>query len=470
LSRDQAIANALAYFDDGGFETDLARRVAIPTASQEPERHAALQAYLADEMRPTLEAMGYACEILPNPKPGYGPFLIGERIEDPSRPTVLTYGHGDVIRGQDEQWRKGLSPWTLVREGDKLYGRGTADNKGQHSINIGAIAAVLKARGRLGFNSRILIETGEETGSPGLHALCREHRGGLLAADILVGSDGPRVRRERPTVFMGTRGAVNFDLTVELREGGHHSGNWGGLLSNPGVILAHALASIVGRNGEILVPELKPAAIPNSVRMALSSVELEGGDGAPAIDPGWGEPGLTPVERVFAWNTFEILAFKTGNPDRPVNAIPPRAAAHCQIRFVVGSKPDQFIPGLRRHLDAKGFPMVQVTAAKDIFFPATRLDPEHPWARWAAASVERTTGTRPDVIPNLGGSLPNDAFTDLLGIPTVWVPHSYGACSQHAPDEHLLVPLVREGLAIMAGIFWDLGEAGTPPRARPATA
>ena len=91
---------------------------------------------------------------------------------------------------------------------------------------------------------------------------------------------------------------------------------------------------------------------------------------------------------------------------------------------------------------------------------ATRLDPESPWVKWAAQSIERTTGKKPAILPNLGGSLPNEVFSGTLGLPTVWIPHSYAACSQHAPNEHLLAPVVREALRIMTGIFWDLGEPG----------
>ena len=91
---------------------------------------------------------------------------------------MLTYGHGDVIRGQEDQWRQGLSPWKIVVEGDRLYGRGTADNKGQHTINIAALDCVLQERGALGFNSTILIETGEETGSPGLADFCKANKDG----------------------------------------------------------------------------------------------------------------------------------------------------------------------------------------------------------------------------------------------------------------------------------------------------
>ncbi|HEY0526089.1 MAG TPA: M20 family metallopeptidase [Stellaceae bacterium] len=474
MSREAAIARATEHFDGGAFLADLARRVAIRTESQEPDGRAELARYLDGELAPRFAALGFAVEIVANPDPKGGPFLVARRIEDPARPTVLTYGHADVIHGLSGQWRDGRSPWTLTREGDRVYGRGTADNKGQHSVNIAALAAVLDARREhgggggggegLGFNPVFLIETGEEIGSPGLEAICREWGRDLLAADLLIASDGPRLSPDRPTLFMGARGVLNFDLTVDLRAGGHHSGNWGGLLANPGIILANAIASIVSPQGRVLVRDLVPRAIPNSVRAALADLEVGAGDDGPAIDGWWGEPGLTPAEKVFAWNTVEVLAFKTGNPENPVNAIPPRAAARCQIRFTVDTDPASFMPALRRHLDAHGFGMVEAALAEKGYFPATRLDPDHPWARWAAASIERTTGHPPAVLPNLGGSLPNHCFADILGLPTIWVPHSYAGCSQHAPDEHALAPVLREGLRIMAGLFWDLGDAPAPPR------
>jgi hypothetical protein len=80
---------------------------------------------------------------------------------------------------------------------------------------------------------------------------------------------------------------------------------------------------------------------------------------------------------------------------------------------------------------------------------------------WALASIKQTTGKKPALLPNLGGSLPNDVFADILGLPTIWVPHSYRSCSQHAPDEHLLGSVAREALQIMAGLFYDVGEDGT---------
>ncbi|HKU46487.1 MAG TPA: M20 family metallopeptidase [Burkholderiales bacterium] len=455
MSRSSAIAAVEKYFDAGGFIADLSRRVAIPTESQNPARAQELQSYLDNEMSESLARMGMTSRILPNPLGKGGPFLIAELLEDPNRPTVLMYGHGDVIRGQDEQWRAGLDPWSVKQEGERIYGRGTADNKGQHTINLAAIEAVLRTRGKLGFNLKVLIETGEEMGSPGLKEFCEQEKA-ALAADVLIASDGPRLQPGRATIFLGSRGVMNFTLTVDPGKGAHHSGNWGGLLANPGIILSHAIASITDARGSIRVPEWRPGTVTPAVRAAIADLQMDGGEEGPSIDPDWGEPGLTPAERVFGWSSFEVLAFVTGNPERPVNAIPARASATCQLRYVVGIDPDEILPALRRHL--AGFPMVKVEPAREVVMHATRLDPESPWVKWAVASIERTTGKKPAILPNLGGSLPNEVFADILGLPTVWIPHSYASCSQHAPNEHLLAPVAREALQVMAGLYWDLGE------------
>ncbi|MBN9007975.1 MAG: M20 family metallopeptidase [Rhizobiales bacterium] len=459
MSRKDAIANATRYFDSGDFRDELVRRVAMPTESQGGGKLDVLHAYLRDGIVPELEGLGFTARIFDNPAAGRGPFLIAEWHESDTLPTVLTYGHGDVVFGHADAWRKGLDPWQVIVEGDRWYGRGTADNKGQHTINLAALAQVMAARdGKLGFNCKVLIEMGEEAGSPGLRAFAAAHRKDL-AADVLIGSDGPRLSAERPTVFLGSRGAMNFELSVDLRAGGHHSGNWGGVLANAGTLLVHAIACLVDARGQILVDKLKPQ-LPEPVRAALADITLTQDTNDPVIDPNWGEPGLTPAEKVYGWNTLEVLAFVTGTPEAPVNAIPPTAKATMQLRFVVGTDPNGILPAVRAHLDTYGLQRVAVAPARMETFAATRLDPTDPWVGWALTSIAKTTGKKPALLPNLGGSLPNDVFADILGMPTVWVPHSYPSCSQHAPDEHLLAPVAREALQIMAGLFYDLGEDG----------
>ena len=463
MSREAVIERLLAAFDDGGFLEELGRRVAIPTESQVPESFPQLDRYLREEITPELELMGYAVQIVENPVDGGGPFLIGRRIEGEDLANVVTYGHADVVRGLAGHWRADRDPWTLDIDGDKVYGRGTVDNKGQHTINMRALRAVIEERGQLGFNSIIIMETSEEIGSPGVHEFCTKYRD-ILAGDVLIASDGPRVAPDQPTLWLGSRGAINFDLRLTLREGGHHSGNWGGLLANPAVILANAIAAIIDRNGRIKARGIVPDSMPNSVRAALAGIEVEAGEAGPEIDPWYGEPGMTPAERVFGWNTFEVLALHAGNPDNPVNAVPPSAVANCQIRYTVDRDCDALLPALRAFLDAEGFPEIEVYESPGrSAWGATRMDFDDPWVAWTVASVERTLGAPPTVLPNIGGSLPNDAFVDILGLSTVYVPHSYPGCSQHAPNEHGLLSIFREGLAMMGGIFWDLGEA-PPPR------
>ena len=462
MTREGAINQATAHFDSGAFFQDLARRVSIRSTAQVPELRPELHRYLAEEMTPTLEGLGFTVAIYPNPDARGGPLLMAERLENPNLPTLFSYGHGDVVRGFEGDWREDRDPWTMVTDGERWYGRGTADNKGQHSVNLAALATVLAVRGRLGFNCKILFEMSEEVGSVGLAAFAAEHRD-ALRADLLLASDGPRLAPDKPTLFMGSRGALNFELSVDLRDGAHHSGNWGGLISNAGTRLANALAALVGPKGEILLPELRPEAIPPSVRDVLADIVMRGGDNGPMVEEDWGQPGLTPAERVFAWNTFEVLAIKAGNPDQVANAIPPKAVAWCQIRFTVDRDPDGFLPAIRAHLDARGFHDVAVGQKHDGFMMrASRLLPDHPWVQWARRSLAETTGAEPTILPNLGGSLPNDVFAETLGLPTIWVPHSYAACSQHAPNEHALAPLLREGLQIMTGLFWDLGEGNLP--------
>lgn len=127
-----------------------------------------------------------------------------------------------------------------------------------------------------------------------------------------------------------------------------------------------------------------PDAMPASVKRALADVVVDPGPDGPEINDWWGARGLTQAEKVFSWNTFEVLAMVSGNPERPVSAVPPRAKAHRQIRFTVDKDPDTFLPALQKFLDEK--------------------------------------------------------------------------------DEHVLDFIIQEGLQIMTGIFWDMGEA-PPPRA-----
>src|SRR6202521_3741195 len=379
MTRIDAIARARQTLHSGEFLGELDRRVGYPTESQNPGRSDALRGYLEEELQPAFSQLDFSTKLIESPT-GKSPYLLAEYRESPSAPTVLMYGHGDVVGGMAGEWRDNLDPWRTTISGNRVYGRGTADNKGQHSINMSALAAVRDARGgKLGFNAKFIIEMGEEIGSPDLREVCESLRN-ELAADLFLASDGPRLSADRPTLFLGCRGGVRIHLDVNLRDGSHHSGNWGGVLANPATILANAIATLVDGHGRLLLDALKPPRLSNQIRATLADVKIEPTSGEPALAENWGEEGLSAAERLYAWNTLEVLAMSSGNIEKPANAIPGRAHAVLQLRFVVGTKADKVVDAVRAHLQRNGFPMVEVRPAQS--FAASRTDFDSPWINW----------------------------------------------------------------------------------------
>ena len=166
---------------------------------------------------------------------------------------------------------------------------------------------------------------------------------------------------------------------------------------------------------------------------------------------------MSPNEKLFGWNSFSILALKSGDIDVPVNAIQPSAKALCQLRFVVGTKTNEVISSLRDHLDKHDFRDVKIITENAINFEASRTDLNNIWLQKVESILEEFYGDKIHVIPNLAGSLPNNCFTDILEIPTIWIPHSYKECSQHAPNEHLPIDLLKDSLLLMTNLYWNLG-------------
>ena len=457
-SLDQALENSNKWFTDGKFFDKLSSLVGIVTDSKNAVSVDDLTSYYTDGLSDILTELGLQTEIIDNPIKGGPPFLIGKRIESSELKTILLYGHGDTVPLQEGQWFEEIIPNELKVIGDKIYGRGVADNKGQHLINLLALLSVLKIRKKLGFNLKIVFEMGEEIGSPGLFDLCEQCKD-YFESDVLIASDGPRVAIDVPTIFLGSRGAINFELEAKYREGSHHSGNWGGVLRDPGVRLSHALSMITDKYGKILIENWKPTSLSAEVRDRLHSLPATISETL-EIDENWGEPGLSSNEKLFGWNSFSVLALRSGNIDLPVNAIQPSAKALCQLRFVVGTDTNKVISSLRDHLDQNGFNDIKIITEKAINFEASRTNLNNIWLEKIENIIEKFHRDKIHVIPNLAGSLPNNCFTDILGIPTIWIPHSYKECSQHAPNEHVPIELLQNSLLLMTDLYWNLGIDG----------
>src|SRR5204863_1606250 len=130
--------------------------------------------------------------------------------------------------------------------------------------------------------------------------------------------------------------------------------------ANPATILANAIASLVDERGRMKLDALKPPRLTNQIRSYLADVEIRPTADEPALSENWGEEGLSAAERLYAWNTLEVLAMSSGNIDKPANAIPGRAQAILQLRFVVGTRADKVVEAIRAQLHGNGFAMVEV--------------------------------------------------------------------------------------------------------------
>ena len=139
MNRDQALSRIDKYFQTGEFETELNQRIAFKTESNLPNCDDALKSYLEKNLSPYLQELGFTCIIHSNPCAGAGPFLVAHRSEGEELPTVMTYGHGDVVAGYDDKRDDKISPWKITKSGKRSYGRGAADNKGQHTVNLASL-------------------------------------------------------------------------------------------------------------------------------------------------------------------------------------------------------------------------------------------------------------------------------------------------------------------------------------------
>jgi hypothetical protein len=193
------------------------------------------------------------------------------------------------------------------------------------------------------------------------------------------------------------------------------------------------------------------------VRDASARIVVEDLPGTPVPEPWWGEPRLSRPERIYMWTSVIVLAAITGQPEAPVNAVSGTARTRIQVRHTIDVAAETIVPNLRTHLDAHGLHMVEIVPVveRDMFL-ASRTDPNNPWVQRVVRSMARTARRQPNVIPTSSASGPSEFFKAELSVPVMWIPHSYGGCGQPGPDEHGLGSPFRDGLGLMAGVFWDL--------------
>ena len=415
----------------------------------------------AEFARADLEAAGLAAELIED-KNGGNPLVYAEWLQAPGKPTILFYGHYDVQPPDPlDEWKS--APFEPEVRGDNIYARGACDDKGQVYIQIKAVEGLLKSAGRLPVNVKFLLEGEEETGGEHIERYVTT-KPPRLKADAAVVCDTEMFAPELPTICVGLRGMVYYELAVQGARQDLHSGVYGGAAPNPVMAIAEIVTALKDRDGHIRIPGFYDRVVPPSekeraawARLPFDEKEyLEKEIGAPALT---GEPGVPLFERVWARPTLEVHGIRGGfTGEGAKTVIPARAVAKISTRLVGDQSVDESI---RQFTDAvKAATPRGVTAEVRVLHSGapSLTNPDNPFIRAGAQALKETFG-KDTVYIRSGGSIPIvGVFDRYLGVPSVMMGFGLPDDNLHAPNEKFHLPNFYRGIETIARYLQLLGD------------
>ncbi|MEN8772415.1 MAG: dipeptidase [Akkermansiaceae bacterium] len=411
----------------------------------------------ADWLKGQFELMGLQTEL--HETPG-NPVIVARNERTEGRPTVLIYGHYDVQPVDPlELWDS--APFEPEIRDGKIWGRGGADNKGQHFVHMLGAEKTIKENGELPLNVIFLIEGEEEIGSPNLVPFLNEHKESL-ACDIIAVSDTGMVAPGVPTLGYGLRGITCLEVTVKGPSGDLHSGVYGGCVANPATAAARMVASLHHENGRIAVEGFYNDVIPleDWEREMWAKVPGAGDEdflkttGSP--EP-FGEPGYTMAERLWARPTVEVNGFGSGyQGEGSKTVLPAEAMFKLSCRLVPGQDPvtvqQQVEDHLRKHLP-KG---VTIEIHKGHSGKAYHNDPHSKFGKAAQTALTTAFGREPVLIRE-GGSIPIiQDMKEILGVDSLMLGLALPDCQIHAPNENYSVENFEKGIEMSRELLKEL--------------
>jgi acetylornithine deacetylase/succinyl-diaminopimelate desuccinylase-like protein len=457
----------------------------LNSVSQEPDKVRATGEWLAAAM----QARGLHGRVL---ETGGNPAVFGERRMPGATRTVLIYCHYDTKPIPPKGWlqpnpiepvfRRGLAeagapPLELSGVGDDeldgllLHARGASDDKGPIWCHLNALELMDASGLAPAVNVKFIFDGEEEIGSPFFGPFTEAHRD-LLAADVVIVTDGPKHASGRPTITGGARGVMKIELVIEGARRDLHSGNFA--VPNPAWKLNGLLASMATPDGEPLIEGFEEDVVgpTPAERQMMAEIPLD----LPALEK---ELGVRLpddyLDRIMFHPTLTIRGLSSGFVGAEANTIiPHRATVAIDIRMVKNQRWDKVYRRLIDHIRGQGMTVLEGPDAplsdelrgrairvvdKGGYDPAkTALD--LPISRQITAAIERAhRGERAVLMPTLGGSVPIWAFTDILQLPTLLVPYANANNRQHSPNEHLRLDHLFQGVRTTAQLLTDLEPA-----------
>lgn len=429
------------------FLEELCAMLRIPSLSGDPARAGDVRRmaeWLADHMA----GLGLD-NVAVMPTAGH-PVVYGEWLgAGPDKPTVLVYGHYDVVPAvMEDGWD--TPPFEPVIEDGKVYARGATDDKGQLFIHVKALEAYLKTAGAAPANVKFLLEGEEEVSSPNLLPFIEEHLD-LLEADVCVISDSSMRVIEEPAITHSLRGMTYMEIEVQGPKEDLHSGFWGGATHNPALALVEMLGKLYNPDNTIAAPGFYDDVVPLTeaeramiAKTDLSEEQYKAVTGVPAL---WGDKRFTIRERLSARPTLDINGLWSGwTGPGPKTIIPQKAGAKLSSRLVANQDPHKIFELLKSYLESITPPTVKLSVRLLTTGRAALIPFDIPEMQAAARAYERGWGHAP-VFTRGGGSIPVVAdIATLLKIPVVMMGYGLDSDGLHSPNEHFSIEMFERGI------------------------
>lgn len=441
--------------------SELKDFLAIPSVSSQSTHNADIQRcaqWVADHMK----RIGMN-NVQVMPTPGH-PVVYSEWLGAPGAPTVLFYGHYDV-QPVDPLNLWDTPPFEMSIRGEKIFARGSADDKGQVFIHFKGIEALMKQTGKLPVNIKMLIEGEEEVGSANLDNFVKGHKE-LLKSDLVLISDSSMFAKGVPSICYALRGLSYLEIEVNGPNRDLHSGSFGGSVHNPIQALSELIASLHDKNGKVTIPGFYNDVRPLSKaerdafrKLPFSEKKYAKELGVKAL---YGEKGFTSLERVWARPTLEcngIWGGYTGEGAKTV--LPAKAFAKISCRLVPDQESGKIAKLVEKHLK-KIAPKTIDIAVRNLHGGEAAITPiNSPGVKAAVAALEKGFGKKP-LYQREGGSIPIVVqFKKLLGLDTVLLGFGLPDENAHSPNEFLNIDNFYGGIRTSVHFFNDLPEFWT---------
>jgi acetylornithine deacetylase/succinyl-diaminopimelate desuccinylase-like protein len=444
------------------FVNDLAELVAIPSISTDGE-HAADIDRSADKVAEQMRRTGLNNVAILGIEGSY-PYVYGEWLGAPGKPTVFLYAHHDVQPTNFiEQWES--DPWTLTSRGGRLYGRGSADDKGAITAQLASVEAFLKTRGSLPVNVKVLVEGEEEVGSRNLMGFFQKYKD-KIAADVIVVTDTENLSETLPCITYSLRGIVAVQVDVEALGRPVHSGMAGGLLPDPAIALNAILARLCWNGKKLPIPGFyddvrKLTAAEKKELAALAANEKKMRQDM-AVLPGVqlaNFKGVGPHEQTWRWPAVTVIAQEASSLKSASNQVLPRATAIVSCRIVPDQNPNKVFKQLKAFLekDPPWGVKVKVTP-KGAPVKWWMTDPTGPAFAAAMSAMKQGYQRKPAAI-GCGGTIGFvGPLADLLGgAPALLIGIEDPRSGAHSPNESLNENIFRRLMASLAHLYQNLG-------------